>query len=260
MADQPAQRWESRGYQKHAGFVPVLGLPVLDLLAPQAGETVLDLGCGDGVLTEQLVARGARVTGVDASPEFVAAARARGLDARLANGQALPFSAEFDAVFSNAALHWMPDADAVINGVARALKPGGRFVAEFGGAGNVDRIRQALHQVLQDRGFDPLSLDPWFFPTARDYRARLEAAGFVVDEIALIPRPTPLPTDMAGWLETFGQTFLNVLPPDQRNAAITATLELLRPDLQDENGNWTADYVRLRLKARLVQPPPGAVS
>lgn len=254
MADDREQRWESGEYQHHAGFVPVLGGPVLDLLDPKIGEHILDLGCGDGALTEQLAARGARVVGIDASPDFITSARARGLDARLGDGQALSFIGDFDAVFSNAALHWMLAPDATILGVARSLKPGGRFVAECGGYGNVSRIRDALHQVLRDRGLDPVKLDPWYFPTPEEYQARLEAAGFQVDSIALIPRPTPLPTDMAGWLTTFAQSFLRAVPEEDRLSAIAATLELLRPYLQDRDGNWTADYVRLRFKARLAIP------
>jgi trans-aconitate methyltransferase len=132
----PAQNWKAESYAQHAHFVPALGQPVLDLLKPEAGERILDLGCGDGVLTEKIVAGGAVVVGVDASADMVAAARKRGLDARVANGAQLGFSREFDAVFSNAALHWMKDdPDAVIAGVARALKPGGRFAGEMGGHG-----------------------------------------------------------------------------------------------------------------------------
>jgi trans-aconitate methyltransferase len=134
------QHWDPARYQRNAGFVAALGQPVVELLAPRSGERILDLGCGDGALTEVL-ARDARVTGVDASAEQVGAARARGLDAHVADGTRLGFAAEFDAVFSNAALHWMRDPDAVIDGVWRVLKPGGRFVGECGGAGNVATVR-----------------------------------------------------------------------------------------------------------------------
>ena len=149
------------------------------------------------------------MVGVDASADMVAAAQKRGLDARVANGARLDFSREFDAVFSNAALHWMKDdPDAVIAGVARALKPGGRFAGEMGGHGCVAAITVALIAVLERHGADGKSVSPWYFPTVDDYRARLERGGFTVEYIELIPRPTPLPTDMAGWLDTFAAPFL----------------------------------------------------
>ena len=146
----PAQSWKADRYAEHAHFVPALGQPVLDLLKPQTGERILDLGCGDGVLTEKIAAAGASVVGVDASEDMVAAARKRGLDARVVDGARLDFAGEFDAVFSNAALHWMKqDPDAVIAGVERALKPGGRFVGEMGGHGCVAAITVAMIAVLE---------------------------------------------------------------------------------------------------------------
>lgn len=242
-------RWEAQGYKHHAGFVPELGMPVVDLLAPRPGERILDLGCGEGTLTERLVSAGCSVVGVDSSPDFVASARKRGLDARLADGHALPFQAEFDAVFSNAALHWMTRPDLVIAGVVRALKPGGRFVGEFGGAGNVQRIVTALEDALGRRGLDGKAANPWYFPTAEEYGTRLASHGFTVTSIALIPRPTPLPTDMAGWLGTFAQSFLNRVPEADRPALLAEVMEAVAPDLRDADGRWTADYVRLRFAA-----------
>jgi len=243
------QRWDAGGYKHHAGFVPELGMPVVDLLDPQPGERILDLGCGEGTLTERLAALGCAVVGVDASPDFVATAAARGLDARVADAHALPFAAEFDAVFSNAALHWMTRPDAVVAGVARALKPGGRFVGEFGGAGNVRRIVTALESALDRRGFDGRAANPWYFPTPEEYREKLEAAGFTVRSIALIPRPTPLPTDLAGWLATFAQSHLNRVSEAERPALVAEVLESVAPELRDADGRWTADYVRLRFSA-----------
>ena len=208
MPDPATQRWQADSYQRHTGFVPVLGAAVLELLAPCPGERILDLGCGDGALTEKLVAAGADVVGVDASDSMIAAARARGLDARLGCGQKLEFDGAFDAVFSNAALHWMLDPDAVIAGVHRALRPGGRFVGEFGSHGNVAAITVALLAVLDRRGIDGAAANPWYFPTAEAYRRRLEAGGFEVGSIAPVPRPTPLPTDMEGWLRYHGRRVL----------------------------------------------------
>ncbi|NNG05803.1 MAG: methyltransferase domain-containing protein [Inquilinus sp.] len=249
--------WDVRRYRDHAAFVPALGAPVVTLLAPRPGERILDLGCGDGTLTESLIAAGAEVVGIDASADMVAAARARGIDARTADAAALSFTAEFDAVFSNAALHWMTAADAVLAGVRRALRPGGRFVGEFGGAGNVAAIVTALTAVLAGRGVDFASISPWYFPTVDAYHGRLEAHGFGVDTIESIPRPTPLPGAMEDWLETLAAPAFRVLSERERAAARDKAVALLRPALCDERGRWTADYVRLRFAARLTTPPAG---
>ena len=244
-----AQTWDPERYARNARFVSDLGAPVVELLAPLPGERILDLGCGDGALTEKLEQVGCRVIGVDASADQIRAARARGLDAHVVSGEELAFDDEFDAVFSNAALHWMRDADRVIDGVWRALAPGGRFVAEMGGDGCVATIVGALSDALSRRGIDAAQVNPWYFPTVADYRARLEARGFVVSSIALIPRPTPLPGDVTGWLETFAESFASALAVDQRPAFLAEVQESLRPALCDADGRWTADYVRLRFRA-----------
>ena len=249
MAELSRQVWSAERYAANAGFVSALGAAVLELLAPKPGERVLDLGCGDGALTEKIAAAGATVVAVDAAPDMVAAARARGLDARLLPGQRLDFAGEFDAVFSNAALHWMRPPEAVLAGVRRALKPGGRFVAEMGGHGNTAAILVALRAVLGRRGLDALALSPWYFPSAAAYRRKLEAAGFAVDEIAIVPRPTPLPGSIEAWLETFCEDLFYPLPPAERPRARAEIAELLRPVLTDESGTWIADYVRLRFRA-----------
>ena len=243
------QRWNPQQYASNARFVSDLGEAVLDLLSPQRGERVLDLGCGDGVLTEKIVSAGCIVIAVDASPEQVAAARESGLDAHVHNAENLPYSDEFDAVFSNAVLHWVQDQDAALAGVFRALKPGGRFVGEFGGAGNVRAIRSALYNSLLNRKIDPTSLDPWFFPTAEQYEGLLTGHGFDVDSLELYPRPTPLPGDLDGWLETFAQPFLAAVGVHERCTVINEARELLRPELYDSDRGWVADYVRLRFAA-----------
>lgn len=245
----PGQNWNASGYTQHADFVPALGGAVAKLLAPRPGERILDLGCGNGTLTEVLADSGATLVGVDASADMVDAARARGLDARVVDAHHLPFDHEFDAVFSNAALHWMLNHEAVVAGVRRALKPGGRFVAEFGGHGNVAAICTALLAALHVRGISGKARFPWYFPTIEEYRSCLEAAGFTVETIELIPRPTPLPTGMAGWLATFANPFLHGLEDDVHEAVLDDALAWLTPSLCDSHGNWTADYVRLRFKA-----------
>jgi SAM-dependent methyltransferase len=225
---------------------------VLELLKPSPGERILDLACGDGVLTQKIAESGAAVVGVDAAPDMVSAAKVRGLDARVMDGAGLRFNREFDAVFSNAALHWMKsDPDAVIAGVARALKPGGRFVAEMGGHGCIAAITVAIVAVMARYGIDAKPLIPWYFPTVDDYKSRLERHGFSVDYIELIPRPTPLPTNMARWLEVFAAFVFSRLPEERRAAARDEVIELLRLVLCDERGRWTGDYIRLRFAAHV---------
>lgn len=243
------QTWDPERYARNARFVADLGMPVLELLAPKPGERVLDLGCGDGALTWKLIEIGCQVVGIDGSAEQVKAATRLGLDARVMDAQALSFENEFDAVFSNAALHWMMCPDAVIAGAWQALKPGGRFVAEFGGAGCVEKIKSALVAALNRRGYDGESAVPWYFPTVEEYGQRLETRGFKINSIALIPRPTPLPGDITGWLETFAESFTRVLPEEARPAFIDEVREELRPQLCDSEGIWVADYVRLRFAA-----------
>lgn len=256
---EPQQTWDAQRYAQNAAFVPALGRDVLALLAPQTGERILDLGCGDGVLTEALVAAGATVVGVDSSPDMVAAARARGLDAHVVDGQALAqtraFDGTFDAVFTNAAMHWMPDHDAVIRGVAGLLRPGGRFVGELGGFGNVAALRVAAAAVLSRRGRDAARLSLWTFPTAEDFAARLSHHGFAIERCVLFPRPTRLPTDAAGWLDTFARAYLDALPEGERIPARTEMVALLEPVLKTPAGEWWADYVRLRFSAMRPEAP-----
>ena len=255
MSTKPphSQEWNSSRYATNARFVSDLGQPLLELLDPRPGERILDLGCGDGDLTQKIAAAGANVVGIDGSPDMVDAVRARGLDARVIDGADLPFSAEFDAVFSNAALHWMKqDPQKVIAGVRRALRAGSRFVGEMGGHGNVAAISIALFAALEKRGIaDPASLSPWYFPSADEYSRRLQSAGFDVEYIKLIPRPTPPATGMRAWLETFAIPFTKALPANQQNSFLDEVTERLRPVLCDEKGNWTADYVRLRFVAKV---------
>ena len=244
--------WDPHAYATHAAFVPALGNAALELLAPRADERILDLGCGDGVLTEKLVAAGATVVGVDADPAMVAAAVAKGLDARVGDGRRLAFEQEFDAVFSNAALHWMGEPAPVVAGVFRALKPGGRFVGEFGGHGNIAAIRVAVRAVLVARGYRVPSVEENYYPTAAEYRDALQAGGFTVDSCAIVPRPTPIASGMSAWLQTFRGGFIDAagVPPEKRQQVIEDTRAMLRPILADASGNWTADYVRLRFAAR----------
>ena len=241
-------RWDAACYVRNAVFVPTLGAQVIELLAPQPGERILDLGCGDGRLTEEIARRGAYVVGVDSSAEMIAVARSHNLEVRCIAGEQLGYKQEFDAVFSNAALHWMSLPD-VVQGVFRALKPGGRFVGELGGHGNIAAIRIALACVLARHGVDCSNGVLHIFPSSEEWQELLETAGLVVSEMQIIPRPTPLAAGMRAWLELFATDVIAVLPESERAAALDEVEALLIPVLRDYRGNWIADYMRLRFRA-----------
>ena len=242
------QHWTPERYLANASFVAEMAEPLVELLSPKPGEMLMDLGCGDGRLTQSLVDRGCLVEGVDSSPELVAAARKMGLDVRLLDGRDLDYRENFEAVFSNTALHWMKPPERVLDGVYAALKPGGRFIGEFGGHGNVALVRSALYTALERHGINARTLDPWFFPTMTAYRSLLVKAGFVVDTMEFIDRPTLLPGDFTGWLETFAESFTGVLPKSRQFDFILEVQEMLHSDLCCR-GQWHADYVRLRFSA-----------
>lgn len=246
------QTWDPAEYGQHGAFVPGLAGGVLEWLGAQPGERILDLACGDGQLTQRLIATGATVQGVDASEEMAAAARARGIAADVACAELLPYAdGSFDAVFSNAALHWVRDQDAMMRQVYRVLHPGGRFVAEMGGHGNIAAIRVGLIATLTRHGYGDRENEVNYYPTTEAYTTRLAKHGFTVEKIALIPRPTPLEEGgMSGWLRTFRRGVLDGLPVGIRETVIDETVTLLNAALCDEAGNWTADYVRLRFIAR----------
>lgn len=251
MEPSRKQSWTADSYDTHARFVSDMAGAVMDWLGPQAGESILDLGCGDGALTAQLVEAGAKVTGVDASKDLLAAAKKLGLDVHLMDGEKLEFENQFDAVFTNAALHWMSNAPAVISGVHKALKPRGRFVGEFGGHGNVAAIVTAMRAIGDKRGGDVALAGPWFFPSPAVYTQMLEAGGFKVKRIGLFPRPTPLKTGMKEWLKLFRKPFFEQFS-DQSEDVLNQVEALLAPSLKDAQGHWTADYVRLRFEAEKI--------
>jgi SAM-dependent methyltransferase len=244
-----ASGWDADRYQRQFGFVSAMAGDLVELLDPRPGETVLDLGCGTGELAAEIQRRGARVWALDADPAMVAAAGERlGHDrVLLADGHDFALPEPVDAVFSNAALHWMPRPAAVIARVRAALRPGGRFVAELGGAGNIDAILAAFAAATAEAGL-PERPNPWYFPTPARYATLLEH----------FPRPTPLAGGdhaLADWLAMFGRSLTAAVPPDLRARVVARTAELAAPRLR-RDGRWVADYWRLRFVA-LAGTPTG---
>lgn len=246
--------WNPSRYDEKHAYVWSLAADLIDLLSPKPGERVLDIGCGTGHLTGRIAELGAEVVGIDASAEMIAQARKNypGLRFEVQDTRAFRFDLPFDAVFSNAALHWIKEPERVIVCVERALKPGGRFVAEFGGKGNIERIVGAIKEACKAASF-PLKEEaiPWYFPSIGKYATLLERNHLEVSEAFLFDRPTPLEGGEAGlhdWIETFAASLLQHVPPDRRPAVIQEVEEALRPTLF-QSGVWQADYKRLRLKA-----------
>ena len=244
-------QWDSTDYDGSHSFVYEYGEDVVGLLDPREDERVLDLGCGTGHLTDAVADSGASVVGVDKAPSMLAEAR----DAYpefpflLADARQLPFEESFDAVFSNAALHWIDDQDRAVAAVHDAVRPGGRFVAEMGGTGNVQTIVDAVFAELDRRGYEQQT--PWHFPSVGEYASRLEAHGFEVRYATLFDRPTELDDGadgLAEWLGMFGDTLLAPVPDDELDDVVAAVEDRLRDDLFAD-GTWTADYRRLRFEA-----------
>ena len=253
-----ASQWTPADYARNAGFVPELGLAAVQLLNPQPGELVLDVGCGDGALTAKIVEAGARTIGLDSSPEMVEAARARGIDAFVADAEALDLEAQserfgqFDAAFSNAALHWMLDPDAVATGIFGVLKAGGRFVGEMGAAGNLAILRAGLREELTERGYKLPDEDPQWYPTVEEFSRLYTVAGFTDIQAQRIDRPTDLPEGITGWVKTFRSGLLDMamVPAWKRDELAAAVEARLAGELRKPDGAFFADYVRLRFSMR----------
>jgi trans-aconitate methyltransferase len=253
---EETNQWNAADYDGSHDFVYEYGADVLGLLDPQPGERVLDLGCGTGRLTAQIsdaVGPDGSIVGIDKSPEMLAQARESSPDIEFVRADAREFavSEPFDAVFSNAALHWIDDQHAVTEAVRDVLRPGGRFVAELGGSGNVEHIVDAVKNACAERGYAVES--PWYFPTVGEHATLLESHGFAVTFARLFDRQTELDDGADGlqnWLSMFGDSLFAALSATEREAVIDAVEERLRPQLFDtETETWTADYRRLRFVA-----------
>lgn len=237
-------KWNARDYARVGGFVAELGGAALDLLDPQAGERIVDIGCGEGTLTRRIIERGATVLGIDNSPEMVAAARTKGVDALLLAAEDMQFFAEFDAAFSNATLHWVLEKEQAARAIFRALKVGGRFAGEMGGEGNLRKLRDALDEEMVIRGYlPPVEASNWY-ASPEEFARVYEAAGFDQIDARLIERPTAIEHGIGQWVATFRRGWLDRAGvPDSERTEIGVAVE-------DRLGSNVADYVRLRFIMR----------
>lgn len=254
MMTAQSTTWNSELYQSSHAFVWQFGRDLLAMLGPKPNERILDVGCGTGQLTSEIARSGADVVGLDQSREMIEAARVNypELSFEVGDIAATEYDSEFDAVFSNAALHWVRNQEGAIVAIARALKPGGRFVFEMGGRGNIQEVWSAAMQALTEMGVaNPEKLSPWFYPSIGEYAPMLEERGLTVTFAVLFDRPTPLEGGERGlreWLEMFGMFASDVLKPSQREELMQRIETLARPALF-RDGVWTVDYKRLRMIA-----------
>ena len=251
-APASTSQWNAADYARVGSFVPQLGAAALDLLDPRSGEHILDVGCGDGALTRKIIERGASVVGIDNSVDMIDAAKAAGLDAHLLDAAAMRFDTEFDAVFSNAAIHWMLDKEAVAAAIFRSLKPGGRFAGEMGGEGNIATLRGGIRDELTARGYPVPAEDPQWYPSPDEFAQIYGGAGFAGIDARIIPRETDLASGIAEWVKTFRAGWLDAaeVPEAARDEVAAAIERRLEPQLRRPDGSWFADYVRLRFSMR----------
>jgi len=246
-------QWNSQLYDTRHGFVAKFGEGVVELLHPQPNERILDLGCGTGTLTRKIAESGAKVVGVDQSAEMIATAKSQfpNLPFYIESVTSLPFENEFDAVFSNAVLHWIKTPDVAVQNIAKVLKHGGRFVTEFGGWKNVDTLMQAIRKVLDEKNLSFDQRTPWYFPKLGEYCSLLESQGFGVEKAFWFERPTLLCEGEAGiknWLDMFCGPFFEGFSTQEYEKAVKSIEDNLRPT-QFSNGSWCLDYARLRIEA-----------
>ncbi len=241
-------QWNPNTYNRHTAFVSQLALPVVDLLDPKDGEKILDVGCGEGTLAVEIERRGAKVVGIDMSAEMIEQCQAKGIEAYVGSVTNLPYDEEFDAIFSNATLHWVKDAKGAIQNIAKSLKSGGRFVCEFGGEGNVYHVISAMKEVFTKHPEFGVFDNPWYFPSVEAYKILLESEGFSIEYIEIIPRPTPM-DDISNWLDIFANGVTKHLSKEQFKMFKQECKEVLKETIYSEEEGWMLDYKRLRLRA-----------
>lgn len=240
--------WNPNKYNKHADFVSTLALPVVDLLAPKKSENILDVGCGDGTLACEIQKNGVNVIGIDSSAQMVASAKEKGINAQIMSVTELSFENSFNAIFSNAVLHWVKENEKAVENIHTALKKNGRFVAEFGGQGNVKTIFDAIQKVFNLHKEFGVFENPWYFPDDVEYKKLLESNGFFVEYIELIPRPTPI-DDIDNWLDLFANGITEHLSSGEISLFKEEVCTIVKEKLYDEQNGWHVDYVRLRVRA-----------
>jgi len=241
-------QWNPKTYNKHTAFVSQLALPVVELLNPKEGETILDVGCGEGTLALEIERRGAKVIGVDMSAQMVAEAKNNGVEAYVGSVTDLPYEDVFDAVFSNAMLHWVKDARSAVQNIGKSLKRGGRFVCEFGGEGNAYHLVSAMEKVFANHPEFGVFDNPWYFPSIEAYTTLLESEGFKVEYMEIIPRPTPM-DDIMHWLDIFANGVTEHLTPEQFETFKVECRDILKEKIYSEKEGWMLDYKRLRVRA-----------
>lgn len=241
--------WNADNYAKHAAFVPEMAADLIDRLNPQVGEQILDIGCGDGLLTLKIIAAGSHVTAIDNSIDMVNATINKGINASQQNAQQLNYQQQFDAAFSNAALHWMLKPELVIDGVYKALKSGGRFIGEFGGQGNIQALVEAMEAVFQQHPEWEDFNNPWFLPDPAEYKSLLENRGFMVNEICCFDRPTTIEHGIQAWLKVFTSDITANLSEQQTVIFYQAVEQHLLQHNETINGALVLNYVRLRFSA-----------
>ncbi|KYD14020.1 hypothetical protein B4168_0842 [Anoxybacillus flavithermus] len=246
--------WNADVYDEKLSFVSELGKSLIEMLNPKQGENILDLGCGTGELTNEIAKRGCKVAGLDASSHMVEKARKKypHISFFVDRGETFRTQERYDAIFSNAALHWMKEAENVVQSMALALREGGRLVAEFGGKGNVDAIVKAIETVLlTNYGIDAKEKNPWYFPSIGEYSSLLEKYGFRVIYASHFARPTPLPDGDQGldhWLDGFAGAFFADFELAEKTLAYQKIKSRLKAYLW-KDGKWIADYKRIRIIA-----------
>jgi trans-aconitate methyltransferase len=250
-------KWDAGLYDDKHSFVWKLAAGVLELLDAQPGERILDLGCGTGHLTARIAETGANVVGVDRSPEMIHQAKEKypSLRFEVMDAREIALDGNFDAVFSNATLHWIKEPERVIAGIKKSLRPGGRFVAEFGGKGNTGKLLKAVQHAWAELELADPAPDPWYYPSLAEYAGLLEQHGLEVTHATLFDRPTPLDDGVRGlrnWLEMFGSAFVEGLPKATRESLLVEIERELRPTLFHD-GHWVMDYRRLRIVARRLE-------
>ncbi len=240
--------WNANNYNKHADFVSILATPVVELLNPQKDEKILDLGCGDGTLAIDIEKVGAKVVAVDLSEDMVKKTNEKGIEAYVMSATELNFQNEFDAVFSNAVLHWVKEPEIALEKIYNALKDEGRFIAEFGGYGNIKHLTDAMQTVFDRHPEYGEFNNPWYFPKEEEYKQLLQKSGFEVTYIEIIPRPTKI-DDISNWLNIFANGIVSHLEKEQQINFNKEVRAILKPIIYSQKDGWVADYVRLRLRA-----------